>query len=565
MRSLFVALTVCLAGAGAYGLWLLLELRAATAPPTPTAFVQATWSVYRFGPGHRLHVGQLSLDCQACHQAEDGGRFDRPGPSACTSCHEARAGILHALVDVDESGHRAPADAGADRITDCIACHGFGPDPDAQAKDCLSCHEHARGHTPAIVTHADVACETCHEVHDNRVTPLKCLTCHSIEAQHGHTEQTPEQTCLTCHRVHDRAAPALEGCRACHTPEAGSRLAGQSSAPAIPSSASFDGHSCTGCHAPHTFAKDRVAACTTCHADMHALEGKGHTSCTACHAPHAARESVAENVCLHCHKDVALVHTPTIDPASACTSCHAPHPSERALQHTTSQHTGAASCVSCHQDVGRAGQHAHAGDMACTSCHKPHAFALPEPQKACNACHAAEATRVQMNPGHASCAGCHQNLPHGADLAAKQCTSCHADVHAQQGHSRCTNCHEPHQGAQNGKACADCHAEQAHAGIHNPRALPCTQCHDQHTTTLAAGVADCRGCHVLAKLPGLHEVPQHAAACTSCHVPHGTDLPGARAACLACHQDRKDHQPEAKRCEGCHQFVPAAQGARRAP
>jgi hypothetical protein len=97
------------------------------------------------------------------------------------------------------------------------------------------------------------------------------------------------------------------------------------------------------------------------------------------------------------------------------------------------------------------------------------------------------------------------------------------------------------------------------SSVHSAAAgLRCSQCHDPHTTLLAKGVADCTACHAQAKLPGLHDVREHAAACTSCHAPHAAALPGARDTCLKCHEDRKDHQPAAKRCEGCHQFVPAA-------
>jgi predicted CXXCH cytochrome family protein len=568
MRALLIALAICALAAGAAGVAKVLELRSKTAAPSPKAYVQAAWAVYRWAPGHRVHVDEQSLDCMSCHEPRKDGGFDRPAPTKCVGCHEDRSQIRHALINVDEGGHRLhTADAArtpdgheANAVTDCVACHGFGPDPDKRADACLACHEHTRGEVPPIVTHAEVACKNCHEVHDNMIAPLNCAECHAIEAEHGHASLSPQQNCLTCHRAHDRAAPAASGCVTCHgDSEVRANEATPALAPKVPKSATFaGGHSdCASCHAPHSFTKDTAVACTNCHTNVHALEGKGHRECSACHTPHAVRESVAQNVCLNCHKDVALQHSTKLEPQVACTSCHDAHPS-RAENRTA--HTAQGTCTNCHRDIGQAGAHAHKGAMACVTCHQPHAFALADDQSACASCHARELTLTKANPGHATCTGCHQDLPHGAKLDAKSCTSCHSEVHAKQGHSTCTNCHEPHRGAQNGQSCSDCHAPEAKASIHAIKEVQCVQCHDKHTTELAPGVAQCASCHDRKELAGRHDVPAHAANCTTCHAPHSTALPGARETCLQCHQDRKDHQPEAKRCEGCHQFVPAASG-----
>lgn len=556
MRALWVGLVVCLLGAAAYGLSVLLELRAATLPPTPSAFVQATWSVYRFGPGHETHVGRLGLDCKACHQSTADGKFDAPGPGPCISCHEARSDIQHAMVHLDALGQRVPEHEGERRVADCLKCHGFGPDPHQKPTDCLVCHVRAQDSTPAIVTHADNACESCHAVHENSVTPQACGTCHQVTAHHGRGDVSSDQACLDCHRAHDRAESAPGRCRECHLPETRA-TEGVRQATAVPASATFQGHSCTGCHRPHDFHTKNAETCKSCHTAVQTLKGKGHTECAACHTPHAVRDSVAGNVCVRCHQDVALKHGTPVDPKATCTGCHAPHPS---ATHLASTHGGTTPCAACHQDVGKQGRSAHAGDLVCAHCHRPHGFALEGGQAECTKCHAAQAALVKKREGHGSCAGCHQNLPHGADLSAGACSTCHQKVRTHAGHSTCTQCHEPHSGARGEKQCGDCHANEAKVAIHPAKSVRCTQCHEQHEATLKVGVGDCSSCHDRKRLPGLHDVPQHAAACTSCHQPHDARAPGARATCLSCHTDRHDHQPEATRCTGCHQFVRAPRG-----
>ncbi len=550
-RGLIVALLACILGALAYGVTLLLELRAATAPPTPSAFVQASWSVYRLSSGHEFHTGKLKLECKACHQTEADGTFNPPGPTPCVGCHEKQGQIEHAMVSLDAHGKRTQDGTGEKQIADCMRCHAFGSDSLKKPTDCLTCHARPHGDTPAIVTHAENACIDCHDVHANHIAPLACTQCHELKVSHAHKDAPIEQQCLDCHRAHDTAASALGRCSDCHAPGAEKP---------IPATATFkDGHSCTGCHAPHAFGKQQVKDCASCHSNMHALDGKGHRECTSCHAPHAARESVQKNVCTNCHSKVDLHHGKSIDPAAACTSCHAPHPGpKKAGSAQSGMPHGLASCSSCHADVSKSENHAHAGNkLACTSCHKPHDFPLEAGKAACAACHATQIKLVQKNAGHASCTGCHQNVPHGSDLSPGPCTSCHTDVHANRGHQACTNCHEPHAGAQTGKSCTSCHAKEGSALLHPAQKVACLSCHQQHTGDLHKGVADCSSCHQRAKLPGLHEVREHAASCTNCHKPHELALPGARETCLSCHKDRRDHQPEAKLCQGCHQFKAA--------
>lgn len=64
----------------------------------------------------------------------------------------------------------------------------------------------------------------------------------------------------------------------------------------------------------------------------------------------------------------------------------------------------------------------------------------------------------------------------------------------------------------------------------------------------------CTTCHAKPTLDGLHSVAAHGASCASCHSSHAP-VRSDRATCTStCHQDRKNHQPEAKVCKGCHMF-----------
>jgi hypothetical protein len=548
-RALLVGLSICAAGALAYLVTLLLELRAATAPPTPTAFVQAAWSVYRFGPGHVFHTGQLHLDCSACHRTEVSSAFDRPGPNACVGCHENKAQIEHAMVELDPAGVRQ--DGGAERAADCVRCHGFGPDPEQKATDCLACHRGPHGDMPAIVTHAENPCRDCHDVHANRTAPARCTECHSVVPSHGATDVPVASQCLACHDAHGSAKQAVERCRDCHRPDA-------QRAP-VPESATPPGHACTGCHQAHDFRKQQAVACASCHADVHPLAAASHRDCTGCHSPHAVVQSVAapQDVCLTCHAKVALRHAEQGKPASACTSCHPAHPTaaEGAGAHATR------ACAACHAEVGEHGIRGHGGELPCTTCHTPHDFVVESGAGACAKCHAKQLARTRDRPGHATCTECHQGAPHATDLSAGSCTACHKQIHASDGHATCTQCHDAHAGAPRTNSCAGCHAQQVDVQLHQTQRVACLTCHDPHRGDVRAGVADCSSCHTRTRLAGLHEVKEHA-PCASCHLPHERRAPGARETCLSCHEDKRAHQPEATRCEGCHQFELAARGRR---
>jgi hypothetical protein len=123
------------------------------------------------------------------------------------------------------------------------------------------------------------------------------------------------------------------------------------------------------------------------------------------------------------------------------------------------------------------------------------------------------------------------------------------------GHSGCARCHEPHSGAVKREAtCASCHADRT-AGPHATIPGGCSSCHRPHGPGGAPSPPTCNGCHAPSTLPALHAAAGHA-SCASCHSSAHEAPHAERATCMAggCHADRRDHQPAAQVCGGCHVF-----------
>lgn len=522
------------------GLKWVLEERARTTPPGPTVNVQSAWAVYRAAPGHQKHVGEMALDCVACHQVVDGGA-DSPGPERCASCHAELATLHHGLGEGTSGG---TGDGGVP-LAQCTACHGFGPDPDQMPGDCLRCHAEAQGRIPAVTVHAEDDCLSCHVPHEDRVQARNCAECHQVQVQHGGDRADGAgAACITCHDPHAEAAVASDRCAACH---------GEGGALPVPATAGHADRGCAACHAGHRFTRETVAPCTSCHAGVHALEGKGHRECVACHDPHGLSPSgAAADRCTGCHRRVSATHGSAHAGAgpTECTGCHVPHPARGEPDRTT--------CIDCHA-LARTEQQAHGGDVACAQCHAPHQFVANE-ARACASCHAARLRKLARHPGHGECVTCHDGLPHVAGRDPQACSQCHAEQQTAviEGHAACAQCHEPHAVGLPRVACAGCHEPQASAV--GPGHAACGNCHDTHSGERLAGVSDCSSCHQAKRLPGLHAVAKHQ-DCASCHSVHGQQDPASRAGCLTCHTEQQGHQPEATRCSGCHTF--RAPGARR--
>ena len=77
MKGRWVALAVCAVGALAGSVHWLVQMREATAPPAPEAYVSVSWEVVRDAPGHRAHVEKQQLACTKCHVADDWASEDK--------------------------------------------------------------------------------------------------------------------------------------------------------------------------------------------------------------------------------------------------------------------------------------------------------------------------------------------------------------------------------------------------------------------------------------------------------------------------------------------------------
>ena len=187
-------------------------------------------------------------------------------------------------------------------------------------------------------------------------------------------------------------------------------------------------------------------------------------------------------------------------------------------------------------------------------CHRPHEFRLAGAgANLCATCHEAKRNATSARPGHAACASCHGEAH--APVATPSCAPCHAEPTrtAPRGHAACTSCHDAHSGSLGARAaCTSCHEAKAKAP-HAAVPGSCRTCHRPHGPKGPAKPAPCTSCHAPSSLSGLHAARGHS-TCSTCHSAHAAPR-SDRATCTSgCHEDRREHQPDAKRCAGCHLF-----------
>jgi len=108
-------------------------------------------------------------------------------------------------------------------------------------------------------------------------------------------------------------------------------------------------------------------------------------------------------------------------------------------------------------------------------------------------------------------------------------------------------------------ACKTCHQKQFANSQARAGHIKCLNCHEPHSGRVSPETS-CAGCHNVDELPGLHHMPEQPPGeghhkCTACHEMHQAQVHADRATCMACHKDVANHQPDAKRCTGCHTFI----------
>jgi DmsE family decaheme c-type cytochrome len=246
------------------------------------------------------------------------------GAKLCVGCHDEED-----LPDMSGSPHAnktppmgAAAEALASRLMgdvvnlhapDCLSCHGpslthakqptdvkerphpdrvfsrsYASSPSERSAVCLTCHDRDSKRamwagSPHAV--ADIACNSCHQVHTNRDKVLKkatqaevCYKCHKEQrAQMNKPSHHPvpegKMTCSDCHNVHGSAGPKLvkrdstnATCYTCHAEKRGPFV--HQHEPVA--------EDCANCHNPHGSTVPAM------------LKTRPPLLCQQCHTPHVA-------------------------------------------------------------------------------------------------------------------------------------------------------------------------------------------------------------------------------------------------------------------------------------
>ncbi len=455
-------------------------------------------------------------------------------------------------------------------------------------------------------------CESCHTAtdyhrgnstgdHDHN-TATACVSCHP----HG---EEFEGSCSSCHEgttdtlisgshpTHFTAAigPGIADCATCHGTDAD-----------------------TGGHAGHlngvvnfvesaTASLEATAACDTCHSPLGLADGVTEAKNAWATGVYQAPGSLAPNHlrwCLGCHDDDPT--TTGVNESAQFGGSHAPP-------------IGGDGATYGFYVTGHGREGANYPSM---SWQAEGAQGNPAASMSCNWCHDATSghvdgtigTTTRLLPTHvpdqsnSGCSECHRPLGAGASLPNYFTTSEEYET-SEHRHFLCTSCHDPHgrsgphpamMGGDEENFCGTCHPGQLYFSslsshhdiddteqVANGSRIECTMCHNPHTATRAAPLADpddltahwtatssrdfCLACHDGAPPANVtfpatsvgtgwdqsafintrHDVAL-GGQCDECHEPHGTDypslLPGghslaettaaseaAYGACFACH------------------------------
>jgi DmsE family decaheme c-type cytochrome len=235
--------------------------------------------------------------CTRCHDEEEeypvldiaktrhGGAAKTSGMS-CTSCHGESASHVNKPADAVERPR-------PDRV---FGRKGERTAADQRAGACLGCHasdRHLAFWESGRHKKNDVACDSCHVIHEAKNTPLRKDN-PSITPLVTTSRQLQYETCTACHRqirsqlLKPSHHPILEG-----------KLA------------------CTSCHNPHgalshAMVKDESVnqLCTSCHADKRGPYMQEHPpveeNCLTCHTSHGSLHNKllterVPNLCQDCH------------------------------------------------------------------------------------------------------------------------------------------------------------------------------------------------------------------------------------------------------------------------
>ena len=359
------------------------------------------------GPVHSVH-DEFAADCDSCHLV-----FDGIPDTKCLDCH---SGISERITS--GKGFHAGAEG------TCISCHGdhMGLKAELTKEPARAGFQHDSTGFDLEGSHADIACETCHD------KPL---------AEIG-------GLCGECHEdVHEGFFGT--GCNSCHQPLAWDKVKGLTDHAILMTGGHAD-LACNSCHQGGANL-DETPTCASCHEQAH----DGTTSpCEQCHTVDGWKPASFDHgpctcafpgkhqtaSCLDCHEAFDFSDTPT-----ACSGCHLSERPHDDLGGCAACHTATSwtqnlfdhnkstafaidgghlqvSCVQCHTTEGVF----KGADTACSSCHQEAGDTAHGDFGACETCHTTapswQPTTFEHSTTGFELTGKHTDLP---------CQTCHAE------------------------------------------------------------------------------------------------------------------------------------------
>ena len=407
-----------------------------------------------------VHKGQLSKDCQSCHNTaawEDITRFDHSQTKyPLTGLH---AKVTCAKCHLPEGLNQQPQYTGL-KFASCIDCHA-DPHHGVLQRDCASCHstaswkriagvsaqfDHDKTNFPLLGKHRPLRCEACHRSGDFKapIPYTLCSDCHSPDPHSGQFAKRKDGgRCESCHAV-DGWTPSTFTVKDHATSD-------------YPLEGAHAKVECAKCHIPQGAAtkyRIKFALCTDCHKDEHAGQFAAPPWSNRCESCHTVKTFAPSTFTLARHQKTSFV----LEGAHLAVSCADCHSAKQGQPRSSAPfHFRELACTTCHED-------AHRGEFKVQMDGKK-----PDGRIAgCEACHSVkewkdlpgfdhDQTDYPLVGSHRSvaCINCHKPPNREAAMrhvsfksAPKDCKRCHEDVHARQFAGKgtdpgCEQCHNP--------------------------------------------------------------------------------------------------------------------------
>ena len=203
--GLFFGLIVLASGMGA---WRAPDNQQGYAPRQPIAY------------SHRLHAGELGIDCQFCHTAAEHGRHAGiPSADVCMKCHKyvtSSYDLLQQEIALADEEQRTPEAVVSPDLQELYDALGLDDPQQEIAADAESI-PWVRVHNLPDYVYFD------HRAHV--AAGVTCQKCHGPVESMERVRQVESLSmgwCVNCHRtstaegVHGRAVNASTNCSVCH-------------------------------------------------------------------------------------------------------------------------------------------------------------------------------------------------------------------------------------------------------------------------------------------------------------------------------------------------------------